>query len=214
MKERNWHLKKKSNPYYSILYMMVLGVYRLVFFLLLGGRVRMLAEIPPAGPVLLMSNHIHALDPFSLALCSPKRQIHFLAKKELFQYKWLATILRELHAIPICRGQYDLPAVRKCMKLLQAGEVLGVFPEGTRGDGKQLQHLQSGAAILALRSNATVIPVFIHGKYRLFRGPHIFTGLPIIIDDLRAEDAGRDVAGEFMKRVQAALETLCTEVVR
>jgi len=156
-----------------------------------------------------MSNHIHALDPFTLGLCASRRQVRFLAKKELFKHGWLAAILRQLHAISVDRGQFDLAAMRECAAVLRAGEALGVFPEGHRGDGKELGPLLSGAAVLALRSDAPVVPVYIRGKYGLFGGLQVEVGAPVEIDDLRAKGADKEAADVFLGRMRAALEALC-----
>ena len=205
-------MEKSQNPSKrykkSMLYGLALVLYRVLFFGLFRGRAHGGEHVPQSGPVILMSNHIHALDPFTLGVCAPKRQVHFLAKKELFEHKWLAAILRKLHAISVGRGQFDLAAMRACAAVLRAGEALGVFPEGTRGDGKALGPLLSGAAVLALRSDAPVVPVYIHGKYGLFGGPRAEVGPPVAIDDLRARGADKEVADVFLDRVRAALEEL------
>ncbi|MCL2811931.1 MAG: 1-acyl-sn-glycerol-3-phosphate acyltransferase [Clostridia bacterium] len=192
----------------SALYSAVLVCYRIFFFGLLRGRIRGREHIPQSGPVILMSNHIHALDPFTLGLCAAKRQVRFLAKKELFRHKWLAAILGRLHAISVDRGQFDLAAMRECAAVLRAGEALGVFPEGTRGGGKVMGPLLSGAAVLALRSDAPVVPVRIQGKYRLFGGPQVALGTPVEINDLRAKGADKEAADVFLGRMGAALEGL------
>ena len=193
----------------SALYSAVLFLYRAFFFGLLWGRMRGRAHIPQSGPAILMSNHIHALDPFTLGLCASRRQVRFLAKKELFKHRWLAAILRQLHAISVDRGQFDLAAMRECAAVLRAGEALGVFPEGHRGDGKELGPLLSGAAVLALRSDAPVVPVYIRGKYGLFGGLQVEVGAPVEIDDLRAKGADKEAADVFLGRMRAALEALC-----
>ena len=194
----------KNNAFYGA----VLVLYRAFFSGLLRGRIRGREHIPQRGPVILMSNHIHALDPFTLGLCASKRQVRILAKKELFKRRWLAAILGKLHAISVDRGQFDLAAMRECAAVLRAGEALGVFPEGTRGDGRALGPLLSGAAVLALRSDAPVVPVYIGGKYGLFGGLRVELGAPVEIGDLRAEGADKEAADVFLGRMGAALEGL------
>jgi 1-acyl-sn-glycerol-3-phosphate acyltransferase len=194
----------KNSAFYSV----VLALYRAFFFGLLRGRVRTGEHIPQSGPVILMSNHVSALDPFTLGLCASGRQVHFLAKKELFKHGWLAAILHRLHAISVGRGQFDLAAMRECAAVLRAGEALGVFPEGTRGDGRTLGPLLSGAAVLALRSNAPVVPVYIRGRYGLFQRPRAEVGAPVEIDDLRSKGADKEAAAVFLGRMRAALEAL------
>ena len=205
MQKSNAQSKRYKN---SALYSLALVLYRALFFGLFMGRVRGREHIPSQGPVILMSNHIHALDPFTLGLCAPGRQVRFLSKKELFKHRWLAAVLRRLHAISVGRGQFDLAAMRECAAVLRAGEALGIFPEGTRGDGRTLGRLLSGAAVLALRSDAPVAPVYIRGRYGLFRRPAAEVGAPVEIADLRAKGADKEAADIFLGRVRAALETL------
>jgi 1-acyl-sn-glycerol-3-phosphate acyltransferase len=195
----------------SALYGVALALYRLLFFGLLRGRVRGREHIPPNGPLVLMCNHIHALDPCTLGVCMPRIQIHFLAKEEAFKHKLMAWALRRVHAIQVARGRFDMTAMRESLKVLGAGEVLGIFPEGHRGDGKELQPLQSGAALLALRSGAPVTPVFIGGRYRLFEGPRVLIGPPIQTEDLRAAGIDKDAAETFSGRIRDALEALRVE---
>jgi len=119
--------KRRKN---SALYSAVLALYRAFFFGLLWGRVRVRERVPQSGPVILMSNHIHAFDPFTLGLCASGRQVRFLAKKELFKHGWLAAILRRLHAISVDRGQFDLAAMRECAAVLRPVRRWASFRKG------------------------------------------------------------------------------------
>ncbi len=199
----------------SWLYAFALVLYRALFYVFLGGRIRGQENVPASGALVLMCNHIHALDPFTMAICAPRRQPHFMGKKELFRNKLLDKLFRKLHAFPVDRGQSDLAAMREGMAVLRAGEVLGIFPEGTRGDGEHLGELLSGAALLALRSAAAVSPLYIYGKYRLFGRLRVAVGKPIDVADLRANGVDKEGADAFSGRVRAALEELreeCTKI--
>lgn len=192
----------------SWLYPVAKAVYSAMFHGLFGGRIHHLATVPTQGPLILMCNHIHIFDPLTLWLCLPKRQMHMIAKKELFKYRMIGAVLRQVHGFPVDRGQFDLSAMRTCMQILQADEVLGIFPEGTRGNGEEIAELMSGAAVLALKSTAAVVPIYIRGKYRIGGRLRVVVGAPIPIDDLRAQ--GTDKAGSeaFLQRMREALEDL------
>ncbi len=195
----------------SWLYAAVLVVYRWVFRLLYGGRIIGQQKIPDKGPVVLMCNHIHGLDPFTLASCAPKRQAHYMAKVELFKNKLLAAILRTLHAFPVGRGQFDLTAMREARTVLDQDQVLGIFPEGHRFTDGQLGPLQSGAAVLALKCDAVVIPVAIEGTYKLFGKPQVIVGDPIQMDDLREQGANKETCDVCIDRMRGAIQGLLNE---
>lgn len=126
-------------------------------------------HIPQTGPLIVVSNHVNYLDPLAMGAVSP-RPLHFMAKKELFANPLFGWILRKVNAFPVRRGQADRRAIRHALDLLAKGNVLAMFPEGTRSQTGQLQQLQRGAALLALKSGAPVVPMFIGGAYELLEG--------------------------------------------
>jgi 1-acyl-sn-glycerol-3-phosphate acyltransferase len=117
--------------------------------------------VPGTGPVVLAMNHESALDiPVSVLACP--RPITFMAKRELFKGAFTSRSLHELGGFRVDRDRFDLRAVRVAMAVLDRGEVLGMYPEGTRSPGELLPFLH-GAAWLALRSGAPLVPVAISG---------------------------------------------------
>jgi len=110
---------------------------------------------PPGTPLIVAGNHRTNLDPFLIARALPPgRHLQFMAKKELF-VPVIGDIIRAGGSFPVDRRSSDLGAVRTSLRILQAGGTLGIFPEGTRGGGE----LQGGAALLALKGKAPVLPV-------------------------------------------------------
>ena len=193
----------------SALYTLARWIYSVCFYLLFRGHVEGREHIPPEGAVVLMSNHIHALDPLTVAMCVPRRQLHFVAKKELFEKKLFSRVLRALHAIPVGRGEFDLAAMRESLAVLHAGEVLAIFPEGHRCNAPgELGELHSGSALLALRSAVPVIPVYIVAPPRLFRRQRIRIGAPIDTADLRARGVDNESATLLVQRMREALLAL------
>ena len=125
-------------------------------------RVTGLERVPRSGPVLLAINHLSMLDPILVGAVIP-RPIYFMAKEELFRYPLLGRILRWVHAFPVRRGEPDREAIQYALKRLQEGQVVGIFPEGTRSLDGQLLTLHGGTALLALKSGAPILPVAITG---------------------------------------------------
>jgi 1-acyl-sn-glycerol-3-phosphate acyltransferase len=126
-------------------------------------------RVPAAGPVVLAGNHRSYMDPLVICMALPRRRpVHFMAKIELFGhsgfFNWL---LRQEHGFPVRRGQADREAIKTATDILERGGVVGIFPEGTRvRDGKEAEG-QEGAAFVALRSGATIVPVGICGTDRI-----------------------------------------------
>ncbi len=166
-------------------------------------------NIPKRGPLIIAANHIHALDPLPLALTT-RRPISFLAKEEMFTWPvvgWLAT---NAGSFPVKRGRTDVQAVRSCLKVLQAGGVLGIFPEGTRSKTGEIQEALSGAALFAARTGAPIVPVAIDASYR-FRGlVKVNVGEPIHVTSLQpgkptAEERALGTA-TLMRRISELLQ--------
>ncbi len=130
----------------------VAGLLRLVF------RIRVVGaeHLPTHGPVLIAGNHTGFLDGPIVFMMLP-RPSAFLVKSELYSGPW-AKLLSFARQIPVHRGAPDRTALRRALDVLAAGGVLGVFPEGTRGEGR-LESVQHGIGYLALRAGCPVVPV-------------------------------------------------------
>lgn len=126
-------------------------------------------HIPPKGPVLLASNHRSNLDPFFLG-SAMDRQVHFMAKVELWKVGALGRILDALGAFPVSRGEADRQAVRQALELLDAGAVVGLFPEGHRQRAGGFGQINPGVALFSLRKGVVTVPVVLEGTERVVRG--------------------------------------------
>jgi len=122
-------------------------------------------HVPARGPVLLIANHSSVLDPPFVGGVSP-RQLCFLAKAELFDVPGLGRLIHALNARPVRREGADAAALRVALRVLEQGGALLVFPEGTRGEEGTLRRAKPGAALLAVRSGAPVVPVYVRGSGR------------------------------------------------
>lgn len=130
-----------------------------------GLRIDGVEHVPETGPVILAPNHVSYLDPM-LVGASIRRRAHFMAKKELFKNRLAAWILRSVQAYPVTRERLDPSTLKHALSLLKGGELLLIFPEGTRGDGRRLGPAKPGLAAIAARSGASVVPVFHWGTER------------------------------------------------
>ncbi len=136
--------------------------------------------IPENGKYLVVCNHISLGDVIILAI-SCKRQIHFMAKKELFKIPVLAQIIKGLGAFPVDRKGSAHTALKKAMSYLDDGKVVGIFPQGTRSKGLSVEDTQfkSGASLCCVKTESGIIPAFIQTKgqrFRLFKKTHIYFG--------------------------------------
>jgi 1-acyl-sn-glycerol-3-phosphate acyltransferase len=117
-------------------------------------------RVPARGPVVLAANHIGVIDGPLLAILSP-RPVHALTKHEMFRGR-TGRFLARVGQVPVDRFHPDPAAIRTSLRVLRDGGVVGVFPEGRRGDG-ELRRFHHGAAYLALVSGAPVVPVILLG---------------------------------------------------
>lgn len=126
------------------------------------------AERIPVSGALLAGNHVSYLDPV-LLWCKSPRPVHFMAKSELFGKGFIAWLLPRLWAFPVNRGEPDRAAIVTATELLQGGDLVGVFPEGSRrgadADGAVGQ-AHGGAAFIALRAGVPIVPIAFLGTDR------------------------------------------------
>jgi 1-acyl-sn-glycerol-3-phosphate acyltransferase len=182
----------------------VKGLYRL--------RVRGLENVPEGG-FLLAANHTSNFDPWPLGIpFLPDRQLRFMAKAELFN-PVLAPFLRAGGAFKVRRGEGDVEAMRTAVELVREGEIVVMFPEGTRQTkGLVKRHAarpHTGAARIALTAKAPLVPAAIGGTDRLLRlGPlRVAYGPPIDLSDLDGQDI-KTAAKLATERLMATIDEL------
>jgi 1-acyl-sn-glycerol-3-phosphate acyltransferase len=150
--------------FYRVARPLVAGISRLLW------RVRVVGgeHVPRAGGFILAPSHRSMMDIPFVAVVTPRR-IRFMGKAPLFKVPVVGTLFRWLGGFPVARDGTDRKAVRDSVAMLRAGEVLCVYPEGTRQHGPKIQPLQPGAAYLALRSGVPIIPVGMAGTEEILR---------------------------------------------
>lgn len=164
-----------------MLYKLLRWIVNILINLLFDIRVEGIEQIPLEGSLVICANHISWLDPIVVA-CIVPRPIHFMAKNELFKNRFMAWLLTKLHAFPVKREKADVGAIRKGLAVLNNGDVVGIFPEGTRQKRPdKLGPAHGGAALLAIKTDACVLPIAIRGKYGLRSTVRIACGQPFVI---------------------------------
>ena len=151
------------------LYWLVRAVFQPAFHVGLAMRRLRRERIPPRGPVILASNHRSFLDPFLIA-CLVRRPVYFVAKRELFAHPFVAWILGSIGAFPIDRGRGDAEAMATARAILERGEPVVIFPEGTRVRPGPLGAPRRGVGRLALETGAPVVPIAVIGTEDVRRG--------------------------------------------
>lgn len=135
-------------------------------------RVEGVEALPAEGPALIVGNHDSYWDPISVGVAAlGRRQIHALAKKELWGVPALGPILNGMGQIPIDRGAGDLHAMDRAIEALRNGAVIGVFPEGTRSKGRELRARSGIARLAAAVPEAVIVGVSITGTVQIPQVP-------------------------------------------
>lgn len=130
------------------------------------------------GRAVIISNHLSMWDPLFIAVVF-RRQIFWMGKIELFKNKLARIFFYAVKAFPVRRGEGDLAAIRHAFKILRSGKLFGIFPEGTRVKSNEISRFEPGTAMIALKNDAPVIPVYIKGQYKLFKRMKLIIGEPI-----------------------------------
>ncbi|NLJ76622.1 MAG: 1-acyl-sn-glycerol-3-phosphate acyltransferase [Peptococcaceae bacterium] len=138
-------------------------------------------NLPTCGGFLLVANHVSYWDPV-VVICAFKRKVYYMAKSELFKIPIIGYVLRISGAFPVRRDKSDRRAIRTALKLLKEGEMVGVFPEGTRSHTGDLLRPHLGAAMLAGKANVPMVPVALIGTRGVFGRVRMVIGTPIITE--------------------------------
>ncbi len=174
-------------------------------------RIEGLHNLPKNGGCILACNHTYGLD-FCLVGAAGPRQVHFMAKAELFRANpLLARYLYGLGAFPVERNKSDFGALRTAVQKVKDGNVLGMFPEGTRSKTGQLQKAKTGTARIAISAGVPVVPAAVIGSQEIFKHywklkprPYITIryGEPLIWSgSAKGEEASRQFTDQIMSAI-------------
>ncbi len=186
---------------------------------MLGGWRAVGAEnVPDEGGAVVASNHLSFLDPLALGVAYPRRSYYF-AKKELFEVPVFGWIVRKCYAFPVERGAADTRALKNAIEVLKAGELLVMFPEGTRSRDGVMQPFDLGAALTASRAGVPIIPAAVTGTNqvlplgaRCLRRGSVAVSFGEPIDALQfAPKPGKDDLQRITERLEASVRALKAE---
>jgi 1-acyl-sn-glycerol-3-phosphate acyltransferase len=199
----------RLSPTYNVIGALSTPVLRGIFRL----RVEGLENVPASGGCVLASNHLSSFDPWPLGVpLWPRRQLRVMAKSELYWFP-LSVVIRGAGAFPVRRGQRDTVAIETGVQLAREGNIVAMFPEGTRRHKGLVKRFEarphSGAARIALEADVPLIPAAVKGTDRLLRLArlHVAYGAPVDLDDLRGQEVGA-VATEATTRLMARIAEL------
>jgi len=177
-------------------------------------RARGREHVPSEGGFVLACNHVSSFDPWPLGLpLWPRRFLRFMAKSELYWFP-LTLVLNGAGAFPVRRGQADAEAIETAVQLARAGNIVAMFPEGTRRTKGLVKRFEArprtGAARIALEAGVPLVPAAVRGTdhLRRFAPITVVYGEPVDIDDLRGATDVREAAQVATDRLMARIEEL------
>ena len=173
----NYLVKYLLSPFFWLFYWPKVKNFRRLFF---------------RGRGILIANHFTLGDPIRLAFVVP-RPIHFMAKQELFDSPIKRVLLKSLLAFPVYRKQADMHSLKQAMVVLEKNHIFGIFPEGRRSLTGELDSFEKGAAFLAIRCNAPIIPIYADPDWKKFGRVRMIIGEAILPSDIAKRFAGRSV---------------------
>jgi 1-acyl-sn-glycerol-3-phosphate acyltransferase len=171
-------------------------------------------KIPKTGTFILAPSHRSTLD-IPVAAATTRRRMMYMGKDSMWKIKPIGFLLTALGSFPVTRGSADLEALKRCIAVLERGDPLVLFPEGTRHHGRIIEPLFDGAAFIAYKTGVPIIPVGIAGSEEIWppgtklprpRKCVVVVGDAIYPKDLNGARASREIMGEFTVELQSSLQ--------
>lgn len=190
----------KQQRAFRLIYLLLWPLTRILYPIRVHHRERL-----PEGAAVLCAPHSSMIDPIMLMMALGIRKYpRFMAKKELFEKPVLGSLLRGVGAFPVNRGSADMQAIRTALGILKGGGILGIFPEGTRVHTEEIGSARSGAVMLASRTGAPLVPVWLSREKKLFHRVDVVFGEPYALPRLTGgSEAYQPYAAELMERIGA-----------
>lgn len=187
---------------------LLIGIMRFWFAIMFKVEIKGKENVPAEGNAIICCNHYSNYDPFAAAIYLD-RLPRYIGKKELFENKILAYLLKEVRVFPLDRkAAMDMKAVKTALKILKDGEILGIFAEGTRVKEGQQVDAKGGVALFAMKGNANVIPCAISGKYKFRNKITVEYGEPLTLDEFRGQKLTTEVMGEITDVIMGKVEEM------
>jgi 1-acyl-sn-glycerol-3-phosphate acyltransferase len=203
-------------PHYHFFHVIARPLLKSLFrFQVFGAK-----NVPSNGGVLLVSNHVSYVDPVFMG-AAVDRNLHYMARSTLFKPGLIERFLLSMNAFPVHLGVPDRGAIRRALQLLDDGNVLHIFPEGTRSIDGTLGTAQAGVGFIAYRTKAPVVPVFLDGTEKVFpRGAQMMKpakvklsfGRPLDLDHFRKARSSREIRAKIGEVVMSSIAELRGEL--
>ena len=193
---------------YKLIYKIFAAPFRALFRVSVTGR----ENLPPKGEgYLFCANHTSLWDVFVLEV-SVDRQLKFMAKKELFKIPLLRRIIKAAGAFPVNRGGCDVESLKNAINIIENGEAVGIFPQGTRHPGENVRdtEVKHGIGLIAYRAKCGIVPMHIKTEKRqvkFFRKTEIIIGKPVRYKDLGFANGGMK---EYKAVANNMFDKICT----
>jgi len=209
---------RSTKIFYSIVRGLVVGICRSYLRLRVVGS----ENVPREGSFVFAPTHRSTID-IPVASAATRRRMRFMGKDSIWKYKPIGKIMTGLGAFPVTRGSADLEALKRCIAIVQSGEPLVMFPEGTRHYGPEVQPLFDGAAYIALKTGVPIVPAAIAGtedvmrsgsKAIRFKKCRMVIGKPIAANVPGGGRASREQIGDLTVQLQNELQRLLDEANR
>ncbi len=189
------------------MFLLLKGFLRFVSKLLFFVKVEGYESVPEEGAIIFAANHTSFWDPVVLVSCT-KRRMRTMAKKELFENKFLKPFLKIAGAFPVARGTNDITAIKTALSALKNGEVFTIFPSGTRIKGDDAQSAKAGVALISSRAKTPVIPIAICGGFKPFRRVTLRFGKPMELIPADGKKATSEELQNFADSIMAEIHRL------
>ena len=181
----------------------LVGIFYAVLFRI---RVEGKDNIPNEGGIILCANHISYHDTVVLGLISP-RQLHFVAKEELWRIKLISKLFTKLGAIPINRQKPGIDTLKQVVNVLKDGRALAIFLQGGRKKDIDVDDAKAGVALFAIKGKAPVVPINISSSFRIFSKVDINIGKPITFEEywdkkIRTQELN-EIASKILREIKA-----------
>ncbi len=168
---KEYVLKTNRSKVYFILYTFIrfnlYVILKIIFRMKVYGR----ENIPASGRLIICSNHLSYIDPVFTDSCV-KRQICYMAKAQLFTNRFVSAVVTWFNAYPVNRGAFDRQALRNSVAILNAEQIIGLYPEGTRSTDGIIRAGHKGVGLISIMAESPVLPVAITGTNMIIRKPH------------------------------------------
>ncbi len=199
-----------------IYYKLVHIIFNILSCILFRLERKGIGNFPEKGPVILASNHISFLDPVIIPTAS-RRRMHFMAKAELFAVPVLGWLIKKFNAFPVKRGLIDKTALENSLNILKEGDVLLLFPEGTRSLTGDIQEAKPGIGFIVYHSRVPVVPVLITGTDKALpkgawmvrpKKVKVIFGKPLYFDKYLSQKGSKNIYLQIGKDIMCAIKVL------